>query len=144
MENIHFSGRTSKILWDEFSKYGITREDCYITNVVVDLLPKGEKPTEELRKKNRPRLTKEIAKVKPTLILAVGKIAAEEMLMMKIGSLTDLAGHILGPHDWPPAWIVPCIHPSAVARNPHLKPLFQDCIYAAVEAIKAIEGYKDN
>ena len=139
MEDVPFSGKTSHILWGELAKYGITREDCYITNVVVDLLPKGERPSDDLRKKNRPRLAKEISKIKPDVILAVGKIATEEMMMMKIGNFINLAGHILEAGDWPRAWIVPCIHPAAVARNPNLKSVFSDCIYAAVEAIKTIE-----
>jgi uracil-DNA glycosylase family 4 len=53
MENVAFSGKTSFILWDELSKYNISREDCFVTNVITDFLPEGEKPTEELIQKNR-------------------------------------------------------------------------------------------
>lgn len=36
MQEVAFSGRTSHILWDELKKYNITREDCYVTNVITD------------------------------------------------------------------------------------------------------------
>lgn len=45
-EEIAFSGQTSHILWDELAHYGITRKDCYVTNVIINHL-NGEEPTEE-------------------------------------------------------------------------------------------------
>lgn len=36
MEEVAFSGKTSHILWDELFKYGITREHCFVTNVITD------------------------------------------------------------------------------------------------------------
>jgi len=138
MENVHFSGKTSHILWDELRKHNITRDNCFVTNIVTKPCPRGTKPTSEMISEGVDQLAKDLKKVDPLLIMTVGKLATEEMIRMKVGSFTELAGRILGPPDWPKKWIVPCIHPAAVARNPELKKLFEDCIWTVAQVLKEI------
>lgn len=138
MEDVHFSGRTSHILWDELRKYDITRDDCFVTNIVTKPCPRGTKPTREMISKGIDKLAKDLKKVKPLLIITVGKFATEQMLRIKIGSFTELTGKILGPPDWPNTYIVPCIHPAAVARNNNLKKELVDNIWTAAQALEQI------
>lgn len=140
MENVNFSGRTSHILWDELKKYNITREDCFITNIVDKLLPRSQKPTREMIAAERIRLQREIDENNPLLILAVGKIAAEAMINGPI-SVIDSAGDILESKRYN-RWVVPCIHPSAVTRNKSLKLQFENCIWMAAHALEEIRIYE--
>jgi DNA polymerase len=137
-EDVHFSGKTSHILWDELRKYGVSRDDCFVTNIVTKPCPRGTKPTREMVNEGIEVLAKDLKKVQPLLIMTMGKFASQEMLRIKIGNFTELAGQILGPPDWPNCWIVPCIHPAAVARNPQMKKPFVDCVWTAMEALKEI------
>jgi len=138
MENVHFSGKTSHILWDELRKYNLTRDDCFVTNIVTEACPRGTKPTREMISKGIEKLSKDLLKVDPLLIVTVGKFATKEMIRMNIGSFTDIAGKILGPPDWPNTWIVPIIHPAAVARNNNLKKLFIDNVWTVAKALEQI------
>jgi len=141
MQDVHFSGKTSKILWDELAKYNISRKDCYVTNIVTEMLSQGQKPTAEMVAKHRPKLEKDLKENNPLLIVTVGKFATEEMLMIKISNFVDLAGRALFC-DWSGRWLVPCIHPAAVARNPELQKPFADCVWMVAEALKEIKATK--
>jgi DNA polymerase len=138
MENVAFSGKTSYILWDELKEYNITREDCYVTNVVAEQLLRGKRPDENLINKNRPRLEKEIEEQEPLVILAVGKIASNTLLNKDVRLLAN-AGNIFKDKKRN-LWIVPCIHPSAVARNKVLKKPFKDCIWIAAKVLEEIRN----
>ncbi len=139
MQEIAFSGRTSYILWDELKKYGITREDCHVTNVITDHIELSQ-ITQAIVTKNEIRLNNEIDTIKPEVILAVGKQAVGHFLMTN-DSMNALAGtisklNVSGPSYKP--WVVPCIHPAAVSRNPELKSKFADCIYVLSEVLKLV------
>jgi uracil-DNA glycosylase family 4 len=146
MQDVAFSGRTSHILWDELKKYNITREDCYVTNIITDHVDWSD-ITSAIATKNEIRLNNEIDSFRPDVILAVGTQSVNHFLHT-IQSITALAGTIHkldlerngGPKHKP--WVVPCIHPSAVARNPELKNKFIDCIYVLSEVLKELG--KDN
>jgi len=136
-ENVHFSGTTSHILWDELNKHNLTRDDCFVTNIVTKPCPKGTKPTREMITKGMNKLSKDLIRVDPLLIVTVGKFATSEMIMMNIGIFTDIAGKIIGL-DWAGKWLIPIIHPAAVARNPELKKIFVDNIWTVNEVLKQI------
>ena len=140
MENINFSGKTSHILWDELKRFGITRENCFVTNIVDKQLQRGQKPSPEMIVANRSRLQREIEENEPLLILAVGKTAAEAILDREI-SVVGSAGEILECKRYN-RWIVPCIHPGAVARNPELEEPFKDCIWIAANALEELQNAK--
>lgn len=132
-ENLAFSGKTSHIIWDELENYGMSRKNCFVTNIVADKLLKGSKPTKEDIDKNRTRLEKEIKECEANVILAMGKLASEELLRTKLFSfLNESVGSII-ECPWVKKWVIPCVHPAAVARDKRLKKKFQDCIWTAVK-----------
>ena len=141
MQEVAFSGRTSYILWDELRKYNIIRENCYVTNVITDHI-EWSAITPVIASKNELRLNQEIDTFKPDVILAVGKQSIYHFLMTN-ASVASLAGTISklvtrsnGSKHRP--WVVPCIHPAAIARNPQLKSKFIDCIYVLSEVLNLI------
>jgi len=137
MENVHFSGQTSHILWDELRKYNVTRENCFVTNVVTKVLPKGVKPNREEIEDGLLQLKKDITREKPVLVLAVGKTAASAILGWDI-NMDSYSGNTLFSERLN-IWVVPVLHPGAIARNPNLKSQFADGIWVAIESLKTIK-----
>lgn len=137
MKNIPFSGRTSYHLWDELKKYNISREDCVITNVVENLLPKGNKPTSNMIKDNLPRLYSTIKKYDIKLIMTMGRIPTEAILEQQI-KMREIAGNIFYTKD-ENAIVIPCIHPAAVERNLINKILFEKSIKNAMIILEDIK-----
>jgi DNA polymerase len=140
MEHVNFSGRTSYILWNELKRYDITRENCFVTNVVDKQLQRGQKPSSEMIVANRSRLQSEIEENEPLLILAVGKTAAEAILDREI-KIVDVEPQVMWSERYS-IWTLPCIHPGAVARNlSYLKPQFQKYIWLAANALDICRSY---
>jgi DNA polymerase len=74
-----FVGRAGKFLDKQLEKIGIKRIDCYITNVVKSYAEGNVPPTEKEIKKYLPILEKEIAEIKPKIIVLLGKTAARNV-----------------------------------------------------------------
>lgn len=142
MQEVAFSGRTSRILWDELKKYNIIREDCYVTNIITDHIDWSDITT-AIASKNEIRLNNEIDTFKPDVILAVGTQSVNHFLH-NTQPITALAGTIheldLERSGRPKhkSWVIPCVHPAAVSRNPALKNKFVDCIYVLSEVLRLI------
>lgn len=128
-EDIPFSGRTSAFLWNELSAYGITRENCLITNIVEEQCLKGE--LKDKVEENLPRLRKLVETWKPDVILSFGRFATESLLGRKLRSgLLAEVGHQKSFMSYP---LFPCVHPGALSRNPSLKDAFERGIYHAIK-----------
>jgi len=90
-------------------KVGIDELDCYLTNIVMCRPPDNRDPTAEEIACCRPRLLTEIETVNPKVIVAVGRLAASELLGREVKMATD--------HGIP--WlkdgriILPVYHPAA-------------------------------
>lgn len=134
MEAVAFSGRTSHYLWDELKKYDIQRKNCVVTNIVEELLPKGNKPNKDMIKKNVPRIFSLAKENEISLILTMGRLPTEALLDGKY-KMRDAVGNIIPHKD---LWIVPCIHPGAVARSTLNKVLFKKSIRTAMFALEEI------
>lgn len=112
-----FVGMTGKELMSLLSDIGLSRSDCYLTNVV-----KREIGEDKLKGVSREEmeefsgiLESEIASVQPTHILALGAISTHWFL----GDKWDMEVVNAVPHEWRPGiTVVPCFHPAAVFRDP--------------------------
>ena len=131
MQEVAFSGRTSHILWDELMKYGITRENCFVTNIITDHI-EWKDITNEIAQRNHDRLEQEIREQRPTVILAVGAKAREWF-----GRGKSYDGFLIESQLYN-CWVVSCTHPAAVARNPNLRQNFIDCIYVLSEVLNLV------
>jgi uracil-DNA glycosylase family 4 len=74
-----FVGRAGKFLDKQLEKIGISRKDCYITNVVKSYAQGNVPPTEKEIGDYLPVLEKEIADIKPKIIVLLGKTAAKNV-----------------------------------------------------------------
>jgi len=74
-QGMPFVGLAGKRLNKILEKNNLDRKKIYITNVVKFRPPQNRRPTEKEIKKSMPQLKKEIGKIKPKLIILLGKTA---------------------------------------------------------------------
>lgn len=110
-----FVGPAGGVL-DKMIRYmGIERKDVYITNVVKCRPPKNRKPFEDEADTCSKRfLNKEIATIKPKVIIALGKTAANCVLHTR-DSVARLRGRW---HDVEGIDVMCTYHPAYLLRSP--------------------------
>jgi uracil-DNA glycosylase len=72
-----FVGRAGKYLTKTLAKYGIKREDLYITNIVKHTSPQNRKPYPDEVTACLPYLTTQINLIKPKIIVLLGASAKD-------------------------------------------------------------------
>jgi DNA polymerase len=124
-----FVGRAGQLLTSMLRAMGFAREDVYIANVLKCRPPGNRDPKPEEARQCRGYLERQIELVAPALIVAVGRIAAQNLLATDT-ALARLRGkvHALGPHGWP---LVVTYHPAYLLRSPGEKrKAWQDLMFA--------------
>ena len=122
-----FVGRSGKLLDELLSHINLTREDVYITNTVKCRPPNNRNPTTEEIKACTPHLDREIAQIKPKIIIPLGTFASKYILE-KYGFPFSTIGACHGKKfHTPHLIIIPFYHPAAAIYNQKLKStLFKD------------------
>jgi len=124
-----FVGRAGQLLTSMLKAMGFARGDVYIANVLKCRPPGNRDPKPEEAVQCRGYLERQIELVSPTLIVAVGRIAAQNLLATDT-ALARLRGkvHALGPRGWP---LVVTYHPAYLLRSPGEKrKAWQDLLFA--------------
>lgn len=124
-----FVGRAGQLLTSMLKAMGLAREDVYIANVLKCRPPGNRDPKPEEAAQCRGYLERQIELVAPTLIVAVGRIAAQNLLATD-SALARLRGrvHSLGARRWP---LVVTYHPAYLLRSPGEKrKAWQDLLFA--------------
>ncbi|MEO8399078.1 MAG: uracil-DNA glycosylase [Ignavibacteriaceae bacterium] len=118
-----FVGRAGKLLTDILNAIKFSREEVYIANVVKSRPPGNRTPNAEEMEACLPYLKKQIALIKPKLILCLGLTAAQGVLKKK-DSLTKMRGQVF---DFEGTKVMVTYHPAALLRNPNWKrPAWED------------------
>ena len=118
-----FVGRAGQLLNKILEAVLFTREEVYITNILKSRPPNNRDPLPEEVEAHLPILHKQIALVRPKLILAVGKSAGNGLLG-KSSSLASLRGKFNDYYGIP---LMVTYHPAALLRNPQWKrPTWED------------------
>jgi uracil-DNA glycosylase family 4 len=111
-----FVGRAGQLLNSMLRAMGHPRESVYIANVLKCRPPGNRDPRPEEAASCRPFLQRQLELLRPLLILAVGRIAAQNLLE------TDTPiGRLRGQVHRFGAWAVPLIvtyHPAYLLRSP--------------------------
>ena len=124
-----FVGRAGQLLTSMLKALGLAREDVYIANMLKCRPPGNRDPRPDETRSCRAYLERQIELVSPTLIVAVGRIAAQNLL----GTDTPLARlrgqlHSLGERGWP---VLVTYHPAYLLRSPGEKrKAWQDLLLA--------------
>lgn len=119
-----FIGRAGKLLDQILAAVDMKRgEDVYIGNILKCRPPNNRDPQPAEVAECEPYLVKQIQLIKPTLIVALGRVAAQTLLRTK-QSLTNLRGSL---HDYHGVPLLVTYHPAALLRNPNWKrPTWED------------------
>ncbi|MFO7641297.1 MAG: uracil-DNA glycosylase [Candidatus Competibacteraceae bacterium] len=114
-----FVGRAGKLLDPMLQAIGLQREQVYIANILKCRPPDNREPTPAEVANCRPFLQRQIALIRPRIILAVGRIAAQNLLETDT-QIGKLRGRI---HAFAPARIplVVTYHPAYLLRSPREK-----------------------
>ena len=116
-EDIHgipFVGRAGQKLTQIIEAIGLTREGVYIANVIKCRPPENRNPEPDEVDTCEPFLFRQIDTIKPRVIVALGKFAAQSLLKTT-DPISRLRGRV---YDYRGAKLVPTFHPAFLLRNP--------------------------
>jgi len=118
-----FVGRAGTLLDKILDAINFEREDIYITNILKSRPPRNRDPHEEEVDAHLPILYKQLALIRPKIILAVGKVAGNTLLD-RSSSLSNLRDK---EHDFYGTPLMVTYHPAALLRNSQWKrPTWED------------------
>lgn len=112
-----FVGRAGQLLTKIIEAIGMSREEVFIGNINRCRPPGNRAPTLPEAEACKPFLLREIAVVKPNVIVVLGNTACQNLLNTKIG-ITKLRGNF---QDFYGVKVMPTFHPAYLLRDPHKK-----------------------
>jgi uracil-DNA glycosylase len=120
IQGLPFVGRAGQLLTDILKAINFPREEVYIANIVKCRPPGNRTPVSAEMDACLPYLKKQIALIKPKVILCLGLTAAQGLLKRK-ESLGNLRGKVF---EYEGVKAMVTFHPAALLRNPNWK---RDC-----------------
>ena len=124
-----FVGRAGQLLNNMIKAMGIEREQVYIANIVKCRPPGNRQPERDECATCSPFLMRQIAVVKPKVIVALGATAAKTLLAMN-SSMMQLRGRFYdfkpagvrsNDPDWDGCKLAVTYHPAFLLRDPRQK-----------------------
>lgn len=112
-----FVGRAGQLLNDILKAIGFAREDVFIMNVLKCRPPNNRDPEPLEVAACSPFLHRQLALIKPRVILAMGRPAAATLL----GSTSSLGDMRQKIHTYRGIPLIVTYHPAALLRNPNWK-----------------------
>ncbi len=112
-----FVGRAGQLLNNMIAAMGIKREDVYIANVVKCRPPGNRTPEKDECDTCSPFLLRQIDVVKPQVIVALGAVAAKNLLAVN-DSMSNLRGRW---YDFKGSRLAVTYHPAYLLRDPRQK-----------------------
>jgi DNA polymerase len=112
-----FVGRAGQLLNNMISAMGIKREDVYIANVVKCRPPSNRTPEKDECDTCSPFLMRQIDIVQPKVIVALGAVAAKNLLAVN-DSMANLRGRW---YDFRDSKLLVTYHPAYLLRDPRQK-----------------------
>jgi len=124
-----FVGRAGQLLNNMIKAMGLRREDVYIANIIKCRPPGNRTPEREECETCSPFLMRQIAAIKPKVIVALGAVAAKTLLAIN-APMSDLrgrwyefkpAGTPSNDPSWSSARLAVTYHPAFLLRDPRQK-----------------------
>ena len=117
IQGIPFVGRAGQLLTKIIEAIGLTRDEVYIANVIKCRPPENRNPEPDEVETCEPFLFRQIDIIKPKVIVALGKFAAQTLLRT-LDPISRLRGRV---YDYRGAKLIPTFHPAYLLRNPSSK-----------------------
>jgi uracil-DNA glycosylase family 4 len=112
-----FVGRAGQLLNKILESIDVDRDSVYITNILKCRPPENRDPTVQETALCIPYLEQQLRMIKPKVIVAVGRIAAQYLLNTS-APISQLRGRI---YQRGASKLIVTFHPAALLRNPNLK-----------------------
>ncbi len=114
-----FVGRAGRLLDEMLRATGLRRDSVFIANILKCRPPRNRDPKPEEARECRPYLARQIELVQPRVILAVGRIAAQNLLATDapIGRLRTSVHRL----EEPAVPVIVTYHPAYLLRSPAQK-----------------------
>ncbi len=116
-EGLPFVGRAGQLLDKIIAAIDLKREDVFIGNVNRCRPPGNRQPTQAEADVCKQFLLREIAVVRPKVIVVLGNTATQNLLNTKVG-ITKLRGEF---QDYFGVKVMPTFHPAYLLRDPSKK-----------------------
>jgi uracil-DNA glycosylase len=124
-----FVGRAGQLLNNMIKAMGLRREEIYIANVVKCRPPGNRTPERDECETCSPFLMRQIAVIKPKVVVALGAVSAKNLLAMNApmselrGRFYDFmpAGARSSDPNWQGAKLAVTYHPAFLLRDPRQK-----------------------
>jgi DNA polymerase len=117
IQGFPFVGRAGQLLTKIIEAIGMRREDVYIANVLKCRPPQNRNPEPDEVSSCQPFLARQIAAVRPKVIVALGSFAARTLLNTE-EAISRLRGRVYHFGD---AKLVATYHPAYLLRSPDKK-----------------------
>ncbi len=128
-QGLPFVGRAGQLLTKIIEAIGLKRSDVYICNILKCRPPNNRAPFPAEILACEPYLKRQIDIIKPKIICALGKFAAQTLLKSQT-PITRLRGKF---YDFNGIKLMPTFHPAYLLRNPRDKRL----VWEDMKKIKA-------
>jgi uracil-DNA glycosylase len=121
-----FVGRAGQLLNNMIKAMGLRREDVYIANIVKCRPPGNRTPERDECETCSPFLMRQIAVIKPKVVVALGAVAAKNLLAIN-APMSDLRGRWYdfrptgSEASWAGARLAVTYHPAFLLRDPRQK-----------------------
>jgi len=124
-----FVGRAGQLLTNMIKAMGLMREQVYIANIIKCRPPNNRTPERDECETCSPFLMRQIATIKPKVIVALGAVAARTLLAIN-DSMSNLrgrwyefrpAGARSNDPNWSSAKLAVTYHPAFLLRDPRQK-----------------------
>jgi uracil-DNA glycosylase family 4 len=112
-----FVGRAGQLLTKIIESIGLKREDVFIGNINRCRPPGNRQPLPAETAACRPFLLREVAVVRPKVIVVLGNTATQNLLNIKT-PISKLRGQF---QDYFGVKVMPTFHPAYLLRDPHKK-----------------------
>ena len=116
-QGIPFIGRAGQLLTKIIEAIDLKREDVYIANIIKCRPPQNRNPEPDEVETCEPFLFRQIDVVRPKVIVALGKYAAQTLLRTD-APISRIRGTLF---DYRGAKLIPTFHPAYLLRNPSSK-----------------------
>ena len=113
LQGLAFVGRAGQLLSKMIESIGMTRDEVFIANIVKCRPPANRQPSPEEAANCRPFLMRQLSAIRPRIIVALGGVAAQNLLETHDG-ITRLRGRF---YPFMGAKLMPTFHPAYLLRN---------------------------
>lgn len=120
LDGVPFVGRSGQLLIKMVEAMGLSREEVFIANVAKCRPPENRNPEVDEINACEPFLFRQIAAIRPQVVVALGKFASQTLLKTET-PISELRGKFKTANLGCEVLVMPTFHPAYLLRSPSSK-----------------------